>query len=108
MTKEIFTGYDRARNGDISALSVCRGNDQDYAVIGMLYGDAADHVQAVMEENRRLHDALHPHPSTRDTSPLILYFGSAAERTEFIDLFKQAKPGAQTYEVAPTWPVRVK
>lgn len=70
--------------------------------------DLIEPARRLREENDRLREALHPHPGTLDTSPLILYFGNPVDRAQFIELFKEAKPGARTYEVPPARPKLVK
>lgn len=53
----------------------------------------------VEEENRILREAVHPRPETKGTAPLILYFGTAADRTEFVEAYQEVHPNAKSYNV---------
>lgn len=55
--------------------------------------------ERLRKENDVLREAMHPRPETKGTSPLLLYFTDADERTEFVEAYRQVHPNAKSYNV---------
>lgn len=78
-----------------------RESGRESQQIEMLHGDARrkQQMKGLVEENRMLREALHPHAGIKDTYPLILYFDSKTDANEFVALVQEAKPGMKSYQL---------
>lgn len=64
-----------------------------------LIREAVNEITRLQKENDILREAIHPHPETKGTSPLVLYFTDAAERAEFVTAYQEVHPNAKSYNV---------
>lgn len=78
-----------------------RESGRESQQIEILHGDARrkQQMKRLVEENRVLREALHPHAGIKDTYPLILYFDSKADANAFVALVQEAKPGMKSYQL---------
>lgn len=56
-------------------------------------------LERLREENKRLREALFPHPGVEGAAPLILYFSTKADRDEFVAIIHEAKPNMRSYKI---------
>lgn len=65
-----------------------------------LWGDLMPEERDIyFAKARAVTDALRPHDAVKDLSPVILYLGSEADRTELIAAFHEIKPDARAVPV---------
>lgn len=86
-TASIATDYDNSYDVDLNID------------LAGLFGFTTAEYAAVLDELKRLNEALFPRPEIKDAASLILYFDDKNERDEFVALVQEAKPGMRSYKV---------